>query len=81
AHRESSVCWAVSVRTAHPTAASPKLLLRFSLQSGAYKYESCACSRDPGEKYGLTRISHQAAQQTDMALAIWTKARMTQNTG
>ncbi|MGB5454740.1 MAG: hypothetical protein WBO18_01995, partial [Gammaproteobacteria bacterium] len=64
-----------------PTAASPKLLLRFSLQSGAYEYESCACSRDPGEKYGLTRISHQAAQQTDMALAIWTKARMTQNTG
>jgi release factor glutamine methyltransferase len=47
------VCWAVSVRTAHPTAASPKLLLRFSLQSGAYEYESCACSRDPGEKCEL----------------------------
>jgi len=28
----------------------------------------------------LARISHQAAQQTDMALAIWSKARMTQNT-
>ncbi|MGB5582392.1 MAG: hypothetical protein WBO93_02135, partial [Gammaproteobacteria bacterium] len=28
------------------------LLLRFSLQSGAYEYESCACSRDPGEKCG-----------------------------
>ncbi|MGB5679580.1 MAG: hypothetical protein WBN36_17530, partial [Gammaproteobacteria bacterium] len=53
AHRESSVCWAVSVRTAHPTAASPKLLLRFSLQSGAYEHKSCACSRDPGEKCGL----------------------------
>jgi len=53
AHRESSVCWAVLVRTAHPTVASPKLLLRFSLQSGAYEHESCACSRDPGEKCGL----------------------------
>ncbi|MGB5583085.1 MAG: hypothetical protein WBO93_05730, partial [Gammaproteobacteria bacterium] len=31
----------------------PKLLLRFSLQSGAYEHESCACSRDPGEKCGL----------------------------
>jgi hypothetical protein len=28
-------------------------LLRFSLQSGAYEHESCACSRDPGEKCGL----------------------------
>ncbi len=28
----------------------------------------------------LARISHQAAQQTDLALAIWSKARMTQNT-
>ncbi|MGB5642722.1 MAG: hypothetical protein WBO16_06510, partial [Gammaproteobacteria bacterium] len=29
---------------------------------------------------GLARISHQAAQQTDTALAIWSRARMTQNT-
>ena len=28
----------------------------------------------------LARISHQAAQQADMALAIWSKARMIQNT-
>jgi len=28
-------------------------LLRFSLQSGAYEHESCACCRDPGEKCGL----------------------------
>jgi uncharacterized RDD family membrane protein YckC len=28
-------------------------LLRFSLQSGAFEHESCACSRDPGEKCGL----------------------------
>jgi hypothetical protein len=28
-------------------------LLRFSLQNGAYEYESCACFRDPGEKCGL----------------------------
>ncbi|MGB5520665.1 MAG: hypothetical protein WBO73_19680 [Gammaproteobacteria bacterium] len=25
-------------------------MLRFTLQSGAYEYEPCACSRDPGEK-------------------------------
>ena len=46
------------VRTAHPTAASPKLLLRFSLQSGAYEHESCACSRDPGEKCGLMALTY-----------------------
>jgi hypothetical protein len=28
-------------------------LLRFSLQSGAFEHESCACSGDPGEKRGL----------------------------
>jgi hypothetical protein len=28
-------------------------VLRFSLQSGAYEHEACACSRDPGEKCGL----------------------------
>ncbi|MGB5643263.1 MAG: hypothetical protein WBO16_09280, partial [Gammaproteobacteria bacterium] len=55
------MCWAVSVRTAHPTVASPKLWLRFSLQSGAYEHESCACSRDPGEKCGLDAI--QVRQQ------------------
>jgi hypothetical protein len=36
-------------------------MLRFSLQSGAYEHESCACSRDPGETCGLARMSHQAA--------------------
>ncbi|MGB5456196.1 MAG: MerR family transcriptional regulator [Gammaproteobacteria bacterium] len=42
------------MRTAHPTVASPKLWLRFSLQSGAYEHESGACSRDPGEQCGLS---------------------------
>ncbi|MGB5679210.1 MAG: GFA family protein [Gammaproteobacteria bacterium] len=32
-------------------------MLRFSLQSGAYAHESCACSRDPGEKCGLSAFT------------------------
>ena len=37
-------------------------LLRFSLQSGAFEHESCACSRDPGEKCGL-KITNPAQKR------------------
>lgn len=40
---------------AHPAVSSlkPQLWLCFSLQSGAYKHESCACFRDTGEQCGV----------------------------
>ena len=43
---------------------------RFSNSGGAY---FCACSRDPGEKCGFARISHQAELYADKELVSLTK--------
>jgi len=50
-------------------------LLRFSLQSSAYEHESCACSRDPGEKCGLELAEGKALSlpaSPDQTLTITT---------
>ena len=43
----------------------------FSLQSGAYEHESCACSRDPGEKCGLESLLWMPAGQKHSIRNFW----------
>jgi len=52
-------------------------LLRFSLQSGAYGHEYCACSRDPDEKCGLVVLAYHRRKVvhfnvTEHPTAQWT---------